>query len=371
MITASVGAYFLEFKINESRKNISSDFSFMNLTSELGNTFSSGSIQSFSINESAILLAGVGYYNRSTGYNLPSLMKLNSTNPSAIGEPMMSVAEKYFHNGTIFGSAWNGSAWMLTGESYNGVIDGGGAIIISGDVITNLTPQIEPYFNLGGAWFDAWNGTGWLIGGNNDKQAALVGLYHDKVINYTPLLGKLPMRSWIQLIVWNGTSWLIGGYQIFGFLTSGKYIDMLQKTEFLNSGVLAASFVNHRWYIGGGPPAGIQVLYPNGTTNTIQMPSYFNKWVNGITCYKGYFLVGGEAAPNSFEICPALYAINISAKEEMFCNLTSLLPSSFKHGQIQFIAYIQFKGVSGVMIAGQGSYNTSTGYSKGALSLMS
>lgn len=367
VIATSLGTIFAEYNqlFVKSQK-----FSMTNLTYDLGNIFDPGSIQSFGLNNSSIFISGVSYYNKPADTNLPSLALSESLNNSTAATSMISIANRYFHNGTVFGTAWNGSAWMLTGEAANGNIDGGSAIIIRGSSVTNLTPVIEPYFNEGGAWIDAWNGSGWLIGGNIDKQAALIGLYHGTLINYSKDLGNLASNSWIQLLVWNGSSWLVSGHGVFGFLKGNRFSNLLNKTEFSKSGVYAALYQNNEWIIGGGAPAGMQIISSNGTISSVKLPGYFTNWINGITTLGQYTVIGGETSLGDNTIGPTLYAVSLSEQHPTFINLTSLLPGSFDYGLLQFLSFIQFKGQSGVLIAGQGFYNETSGYSTGALAFL-
>lgn len=367
VIVASLGTIIVGYNQLFAK---SQKFSMRNLTYDLGTTFNPGSIQSFGLNNSSVFISGVAYYDKPADTNLPSLALSDSLNNSTRATPMISLANHYFHNGTVFGTAWNGSSWMLTGEALNGNVDGGSAIAIRGSTVTNLTSLIEPYFKHGGAWIDAWNGSGWLIGGNNDKQASLIGLDHGMLTNYTPDLGNAAADSWIQLLVWNGSSWLVGGHQVFGFLKGDGFSNLLSKTEFSQSGVYAALYQENEWIIGGGAPAGMQIISSSGAISTVNLPYYFTNWINGITALGPYLIIGGETSLGDHRIGPTLYAVSLSGQTPSFDNLTSMLPDSFDYGLVQFLSYIQFRGQSGVLIAGQGFYNETSGYSTGALAFL-
>ena len=344
-------------------------FTVANLTGDLGNTFSKGSIQAFGQNSTTILVSGTEYYYKPTDFSFPALIALDSLTSVAPGKNLTPVADQYFHEGSVFGTAWNGSSWILTGEAAWGNVDEGAAVQVHGSSYTNLTPTLGKYFQDGGIWFDAWNGTGWIFGGNNDHAASLVALYNGSVINYTGLLGPTLQNSWIQLIEWNGTSWLVGGHGIFGFITHGRYSDMLGKSEFKSSGVYSALFSGGEWVVGGGPPAGLEVVKGSQVISNISLPSYFNRWVNAVAPFDGGFIAGGEASGNQGEMMPALYYF-VEGSSWDFVNLTVLLPGSFNGGQVQFLSNAHMGNITGILIAGQGNYNEKTGSSSGALALL-
>ncbi len=348
-----------------------SAFSVVNLTQDLGNQFTPGSIQAFGVNSSSLLISGVGLYNKTTDYSLPNLMKMTSLSPSVQGTNMDLVANQYFRDGNVFGTGWNGSSWLLTGQISWGNITEGAVVSISGSLVTNLTSILSRYFVNGGIWFDGWNGSAWLLGGNSDKKASLVSYHNGKVTDETGLLGSQVPNAWIQWLEWNGSSWLVGGHGVFGFLNGNYYINMLGESPFNSSGVLSSDFHNREWVIGGGPPATIIVLSGTHITGTIHMPRYFDEWVNSIVYYRGVYLIGGKGLNPNGSFHPALYFLDLNVVPESVENLTHLLPSSFDFGQVQFMSYVTLDGESGVLIAGQGYIDPNSGYSRGALAILS
>lgn len=345
-------------------------FKMSSLDSELGSAFSSGSIQAFGQNNTTVLVSGTSSYYKPADFSTPALESLNGIGGNFTAHNMSNLADYYFHDGSVFGTAWNGSSWVLTGEITWGNVDEGAALAVNGNVDQNLTPTLGKYFQNGGVWFDSWNGSGWLFGGNEDKHASLVGLYHGEVINYTGMLGHKIPDSWIQLIVWNGTSWLIGGHFVFGFLTGGRYHSMLSQTKFNGSGVYSATYGKGVWIIGGGPPAGIEIVHGSNVTENITLPGYFSKWINGLAPFGKGFVAGGEATSLNGHMEPALYYFTFTDGSSRFTNLSAYLPSSFKDGQVQFLAPVSLNNISGILIAGQGSYNETNGNSHGAMALL-
>ncbi len=373
LVVAILLGFSIDYTLNQGTGNQNSKgtFKIVNLTADLGTYFTPGSIQAFGYNNSGLLLTGATYYNKSTEATLPALMRINSLNGTSIGTGLDSITAKYFRNGTVFGAGWNGTDWLLTGEVSFGNTDEAGIISMNGDNIANLTETIGKYFKNGGAWFDSWNGTGWLIAGNVDKRACLVGYYHGEIINYTAELGFVPQDSWIQYLSWNGSSWLVSGHSIFGFLQGKNYINMLNMTVFRSSGVYSACYTSQgEWIVGGGPPAKLELIRGQKVIANISLPPKFNQWVNGITKFDGLYILGGKGANKSDPIFPALYSLNLSGVNWNFTDLSSLLPSSFDEGQVQFLSFVDFKNTTGVLIAGQGHYNINTGYSTGSLALL-
>ena len=365
IVSAGFGVFY---EIRNNSSGTYSSYSIVNLTGDIGQSYDPGSIQAFGLNNTSILISGVGYSNKSTGFSDASLMQLDTLQPGRIGTELSAVTKEYFNNGTLSGTAWNGTSWLLTGEAAWDGESQGGVIAMNGSTIDNLTSSIGRYFIDGGAWIDAWNGSGWLIGGNSSSTAVLIGYYHGTIINYTPELGPQPNHSWIQFLANNTTSWLVGGHGIFGFLTAGRYTNMLNKTAFLSSGVYAAQFTGGRWIIGGGPPALVQIISGNNVESAIFPPAFFNGRVNAICIYNNNYFVGGETK-HSGSIFPALYGVTFSPSAS-FENLSSNLPSSFKGGQVRFMSTVTFGNYSGILIAGQGNYNPVTGFSTGALAFL-
>ena len=188
-------AYYELYRNGGGSKHAFSGLEITDLTKALGSTFSPGSIQAFGENNTTILISGSGQYHKPSDFSTPALMGINDLNPGTSGHNMDELANTYFHDGSVFGTAWNGTSWILTGEISFGNTDEGSAIAINEGNVVNLTPLLGPYFKNGGIWFDAWNGTGWLFGGNNDRAASLIGYYHGGKANFNGFLGAPPPGS--------------------------------------------------------------------------------------------------------------------------------------------------------------------------------
>jgi len=307
----------------------------------------------------------MGYYNKSSDYSLPNLAQLDSL--SGAGKNLDSFISAFFGTGAVFGTTWNGSSWLITGQLSYGSQNVGAVISLSGGKFLNLTSKFYGYFKDGGAWIDGWNGTAWLVAGNNDNRASLVEYLNGSVTNLTPFLGYLPHGSWIQFLLWNGSAWFIGGHEIFGFLEGDHFVNELNASPFAKSGALSATFTRGEWIIGGGPPAKLLIVKGTSIVENLTPQSYLNDWVNGLVYYDGYLLAGGKGVDSSGLIHPALVAYSLRDGNFRSFNLSGDLATSFDGGQIQFMANVSFDGKNFVLVAGQGDYNPISGYSIGAL----
>src|SRR5467141_2891104 len=83
------------------------------LTPQLGPTFHPGAIQGFGYNDSLIFLAGISVWDKPAESSQPVLASLDPHQSVVNLTP--SVARE-FADGGVFGSVWNGSAWLLSGE---------------------------------------------------------------------------------------------------------------------------------------------------------------------------------------------------------------------------------------------------------------
>ncbi|MEM0158710.1 MAG: hypothetical protein QW812_04280 [Thermoplasmataceae archaeon] len=342
------------------------EFRYISLQEELGTQFDPGSIQAFGYNNTSLLISGLGPYNKSTDSSLPNLEEIDSLNIQP-GKNMDSAISEYFGLGSVFGTNWNGSAWLLTGQLSYGDVNVGSVVSYEGNRFTNLTPRFSTYFQRGGAWIDGWNGSAWIVAGNSDNRASLVEYSHGSVVNLTGLLGNTPVGSWIQFVLWNGSAWFLGGHLIFGFLNGDRYTNLLSLSPFADSGALSGLYVDGEWIIGGGPPAGAVIVKGQSITEAFHPPAYLNMWINGIADFNGYIFLGGKGMTDTGLIHPALYIYRSLSSFNNPVNQSAEIPASFNGGQIQFMETIDFHGVQSLFIAGQGNYNEETGYSTGAL----
>jgi hypothetical protein len=335
------------------------------LTGLLGPTFHPGAIQGFGSNTSTVQFTGIGEYDKPTDFSLPVLAQIQAGGSGPIGTNKTPVIEQYFRNGGTYGAAWNGTAWLLTGEATWGTRNVGTGIFMSGTSLTNLTPKIERYFPGEGVWIAAWNGTSWLIGGNSTSGAVLVSITGSVFTNLSGVLPTHSSNDWIQLLAWNGTSWLVGGHGIFGTLENGRYTNLLPQSPFVGNGVFAADWNGANWLVGGGAPASIVRLSGTSLIPAAPLPSDFRAWVSAIVAFSGGWLLVGQGTVNASVDTPAM--AYWSGSTGTMTDLTTLLPGSFQGGQPAFAGKSPLFGPSAILIAGWGGYNTVTGLSTGAV----
>ncbi|HEV2165660.1 MAG TPA: hypothetical protein VGS23_01575, partial [Thermoplasmata archaeon] len=186
----------------------------LNATPDLPPSFANGSVQAFGVNSSDVVVGGVSFFSRDrTPYD--SLPALGSFTPSSPGSrDLTNTTGRYFDEGGVFPVAWNGTAWLIAGQT---TLDGqtfGAAIAVQGGKVTDLTPKVAPFFQGQGIWIAGWDGNGWLLGGNDTRGAVLVYLKGGTVTNLTPVLPNNSPGDWVQMVAWNGTAWLIGGERV-------------------------------------------------------------------------------------------------------------------------------------------------------------
>lgn len=339
-----------------------------NLTSDLNGMFSPGSIQGLGSNNTAVLALGASYYNKTTDYNLPELAELSTQSSALQSSNLTGEIASYFNSGGLFGGAWNGSSWLLTGLAIWGNMHTGELVTLKGDTVTNTTGLVSGYFNGGGIWVDAWNGTGWLVGGNSSAGSVLLFIQGSQVTDLSGVIPNNRAGDWIQVLVWNGTGWFIGGRGIGGTLSGGTYTSILQLSAFKDSGVFAASWNGGVWVFGGGPPAALERYSGGNVIPQAKLPASFNSWVNSIITIGVGWLIGGKGIQQGSVFVPELGYLPYSTP--LGGNVTDLsgkLPSAFKGGQIQSMLEVQVAGNPVFIVAGQGNYNNTTGKGTGAL----
>lgn len=368
-VTYSAVAYFGN---GGSAAKTLGQFAVTNATGSLNGLFDPGSIQAAGENGTSVLLTGVSVYNKSTDYNLPLLAGSPLAGPSLDFSNATTSLAPFLREGSLFGAAWNGSAWILTGQSDWGGISHGVLISVEGGVPSNVTGLVGNYFTGGGIWADAWNGSAWLVAGNSSHGAALVSITGDHARDLTAILPNNLPGYWIQLLAWNGTGWMIGGRGVCGLLEAGHYTDILDGSAFSSSGVFAASWNGTAWMIGGGPPASVE-LYYGGSLHLLQvLPPQFNSWTNGILALQDGWLIGGKGTDTSGHFRPELVYVPYNEQQggSAASDISSELPASFENGQIQFMTSISLAGNTAILIVGQGHYNNVTGYGRGAVAIL-
>lgn len=371
IVAASIIAYTYysgDWSLSTSGNNSGVTFNISNLTANLNGMFDPGSIQGLGYNTTAVLALGVGYYNKATDYNKPVLAELSMKSGTFQSSNLTGDVAPYFAAGGLFGAAFNGSAWLLTGVAIWGSTHTGELVTLSGGTVSNITGLVPAYFDGGGIWVDAWNGTGWLIGGNSSTGSVLLSLQGRTVTDLSGILPNNVPGDWIQLIAWNGSGWFIGGRGTAGTLYDGKYTDVLQNSVFKNSGVFAASPKGNDWMIGGGPPAAIEMYSGGKMMPQASLPGDFNSWVNGIIDTGSGWLIGGKGSQPGYDFLPELaYLPDSSSGTGSAVDLSSRLPSAFQEGQIQAMISSPLGAAGTYLLAGQGNYNNTTGSGTGAL----
>ena len=332
------------------------------LTPRLGASFHPGAIQGFGANGSTVFLAGISAWDKPAGKTLPELASLTGSSAAVdVTEPVSSA----FALGGVFGTVWNGSAWMISGEATWGTLNEGVLESLSGGRWTNLTPLVGHYFLNGGLWAVGWNGTSWLLAGNSSTGAAMVSMTGDSVTDLTGRLAHNDPGDFIQLLAWNGSAWIVGGLGIFGALAGGTFTDLYPSSPFTGGGAFAADWDGSSWLIGGGAPAALAVL--RGTTLSAgpTLPAGFDRWVNAVVATSWGWVVVGKGSGGATGSTPELVLVSTDLSTQK--DLSSLLPGAFAGGQIQFAGLAPWLRSNAVLLVGQGDLNEVTGYSVGAM----
>lgn len=337
-----------------------------NWTAELGATFTPGAPQAFGSNASTLFLGGVGPWDKPTGSEYPAFA---SWSGGAFAQNATASVLPFFPDGAVFGNAWNGSAWLFTGESTWGNDAGGALVAFSRGSWTNLSDLVRPYSSGEGIWADAWNGSAWLLGGNSSAGATLLSYADGRINDLTYLLPHNEPGDWIQLIAWNGTGWLVGGDGVFGTLNHGTYTDLALPSNWITRGAYAAGWNGTAWLVGGGSPAATVVVQGTRPSAGIELPTEFDRWVNAIVWTgSGWLLAGKGTAPNGAAQGELVYWGGLGS---LSVDLSSQLPTAFDGGQVQFADWAPALGPDLILLVGQGGLNEQTGFSVGAAALVS
>lgn len=323
-----------------------------NLTDRLGGAFDPGAPQAAGSNSTAVLVTGVG--GRSPGDEpQPRLVALGGTAGTPPPDNLTGELGGIFRGGDTLGVAWNGSAWLVVGEAAWPGYAGAAAAVGAGDRWTNLTSEIAPYFEGQGAWIDGWNGSSWLIGGNDSGDAVLVSLHGTAVTDLTDRIPVNGPNRWFQFIAWNGTAWLVGGTGVFGALVGDRYVDLYPRSAFTAGGMFAADWNGSAWLVGGGSPARVEVLTGTQFSSAPALPPAFHWWVDGIVWDGAGWYIAGKGIAGAATFSPELYYLPADFSMGLE-ELTSLLPSAFDGGQVQFAGAFPMLGAGTVLLIGQG-----------------
>jgi hypothetical protein len=341
-----------------------------NLTPDLPASFAKGAIQAFGSNASSVILGGISYYDRN---HLPydSLPALGSFFPATwSATDLTAQTSRYFAEGGVFPVGWNGTAWLIAGQTTIANITGGSAISLEHGQITNLTSLVAPYFQQQGIWIAGWDGEGWLLGGNNSQGAVLVYLQGDSVTNLTSLLPDNGPSKWIQALAWNGSGWLVGGEGIFGAYANGRFTDLLPDSPFARGAILGMDWNGSAWLVGGSP---VDLAFVRGThVQAALSPSPISAgWVNSVIAVPGigWIVSGGTDAGNVY--APLLAAVTSDGTSTTVIDESACLPGAFQGGWIQYGAPAAAFGPHDLLLVGEGGDNPTTFASHAAAVVLS
>jgi hypothetical protein len=328
-------------------------FTLTNATVRIEPTFAEGAPQAFGWNGSAALVTGVVGDPGANSTPLALLATLGGVSGSGASANLSVQVSTLFAGGDTLGIGWNGTGWIISGEAAWGNLSTGAVVALSHGSWTNLTGLIEPYFfGEGGVWFDVWNGSAWLLGGESSAGAALVSLRGNSVTDLTGLIPNNAPGKWIQSIGWNGSSWLVGGHGVLGAIEGNRYLDLFPGSVFGGGGAFASAWNGSAWLIGGGSPGKLEYL--RGTTLSLgpALPAKFSWWVSTIAWDGQGWYIGGKGSSPPLPYDSELFYLD--ARSGALFDLSSALPSSFVGGQVEFGAPAPFLGPNAVLLLGQG-----------------
>ena len=338
-----------------------------NLTGRLPTSFVNGSIQAFGSNDTSVIFGGVSFYDRN---HLPydSLPALGSFTPgTTVSRDLTAQTSAYFAEGGVFPVGWNGSAWLIAGQTTIGNTTEGSAISFQNGVFTNLTSLVAPYFQGQGIWIAGWNGEGWLLGGNSTEGAALVYLQGSSVVNLTSLIPDNAPGKWIQALAWNGSGWLVGGQGVFGAYEGGRFTNLLGESPFGTGGVLAMDWNGSAWLVGGSPLA-LAYVHGDEVEAAPSLGIVATGWANSVVALPGgdWLVAGGTDSGGGY--APFLTALNASAAvpiDEATC-----LPGAFAGGWVQYGTWAPAFGPHELLLVGEGGTDPSTFASHAAAAVL-
>lgn len=346
------------------------------LTLSAGGAFSHGSIQAFGSNGTSVILGGLSEYHRGAVPfdSQPAAVELDPQAAPPVSENLTLLLSPYFEGGGIFPVVWNGSAWLIAGQTTVDNGSEGALVVLHGGSVTNRTSLVAPYFSGQGAsagegiWIAGWDGSGWLLGGNSSAGAALVYLQGDHVQDLSALLPHNRPGDWIQMLAWNGTGWAVGGQGVFGTWYQDRYTDLLPSSPFRSGGVYALDWNGTAWWAGGAP-AGLAEVEGERVVPGPALGPAFNGWVNTVlTTDRGMLVAGGGYGAGGY--VPQLALLEGDPHAPVTVDLSACLPAAFRGGWVQFGAPAPAYSPSCVLLVGQGGTDAMTLESHGAAVLV-
>lgn len=337
-----------------------------NQTGALGQVFHPGAILSGGSNQSVTLLGGIGVYQKPSDFSLPVLSSAAPGSGPLQIVNLTPLANHYFWKGGIYSIVWNGSAWLLTGQAGWGGSNIGSAILLQGARLTNLTPLVGPEFPGGGIWTSGWNGTAWLMGGNSTAGPVLLSLDGGRLTDLSVHLESHDSRNWLQYLGWNGREWLLAGEGILGLLQGAAYIDLFPQAPDAGSGLYSGGWNGSAWLAGGG---GGRTSLIEGTVVSAgpPLPHRLDQSVLAIEPVRAGWVIGGKGTASDGSLAAGLAYWNGRPGAPSITDLSSSLPSSFREGEIWGAVPVPGSALPSFYVVGFGSYNSTTGFSLGAL----
>jgi hypothetical protein len=339
------------------------------LASELPASFASGSIQSFGSNDTSVLFGGLSYYHRGAE-PYDSLPALGTLSPgSGTSQDLTPRTSWYFDEGGVFPIGWNGTAWLVAGQTTVGGLTEGSAISLQNGQVTNLTPLVAPYFQQQGIWIAGWNGHGWLLGGNNSQGAALIYLQGGIVTNLTGLLPNNAPGNWIQMVAWNGSGWLVGGQGIFGAYEDGKFTNLFPQSPFAPGGVFAFDWNGSSW-LAGGSPVGLALVHGDHVESVPSPIATGEGWVNSIVSLGGDSWMVSGGTTSSYGRAPFVALVSPTDLSDPVTNETGCLSAGFEGGFVQFSGWAPVFGARSLLFVGEKGTDAQTSSSQAAAEVL-
>ncbi len=339
-------------------------------TQYLGPVFHPGIMLGAASNGSAILAGGVGVYVRSPEFTLPVLAAITNGSGGVGVTNLTPKVNTEFFDGGVYGLGWNGSSWLVVGQASWGGVNFGSVVAIRNGIVSNLTSRIRPYFEGGGIFALGLNGTSWLLGGNSSAGPALVAFDGSRSVDLASHLVSYDPLGWIQLLAWNGAEWLVGGEGVLGTLAGPTFTNLWLQSPYQGAGVYSAAWTGTAWLIGGG--AGLlEFLQGSKLSPGPKLPSTFDQAVLLITPTLGGWLIGGKGSGPQGGIAPELAFWPGPGASAPVTNLSRELPTTFASGEIQGGCHAPIFGSTSILLVGEGSYDSGTGYGLGSMAVLS
>ncbi len=346
-------------------------FTLVNESSALGSVYHPGIILGAAANGSSALLGGIGVYTKVPEFTLPDLAAMTAGSNGVTVTNLTPRVNTYFFAGGVYAMGWNGTSWLIGGQAAwgGGTYNWGSLVALTGTTLVNRTSLLGSVFNGGGVFAMGWNGSAWLLGGNSTAGPVLESIQGTTVTNLTALLPPVDPNGWVQLIAWNGDEWLIGGEGVFGVLHGASYVDLWNSAPFQGSGVYAGGWNGSAWLAGGGAARLVLVVH-DSVHPTPPLAGTFDQSVTFVQPIASGWLVGGTGTSPTGGFAPELVYWDGEGSHATSEDLTPSLPSAFLGGDLQSGCAAPLFGLNATLVVGEGLYDNATGYGVGAVALV-